>query len=414
MKKLIMFILLIVLYPLNALAAGNINVSTYNLNVTEGSSASFRISASNAAGRVDISSSNNSIASVSSSSIFLDNQSETITVRGLKTGTTTIKVVVTDGTTYDDEDITGRTYTINVSVKEPIVYSDNNNLKSISIEGYDLEKIDDNHYKLMVGNNVEQVYVDASAEDDKARVSGIGNRTLDIGENKFEIIVTAESGKTNTIYLDITRKDGYYLDDLDKVLESNEEVDIILEKDTILTKEDLLKIKESSKKIQFSYLNEDREVVYAWIIDGTKLKDVDDIRTSLKISRPSKDLSKITNYASGMEILLNQVAKVPNGITAKIKVNDYFTNNEEVFVYGYNVNDKKITDYSDKIIVTNGYVELNFYEDANYLLTMADLDSSASIVNSTSGIMWMIIALAELVVLIVFVFTLTIKKHKAR
>ncbi|MBQ3263813.1 hypothetical protein IJH06_01745 [Candidatus Saccharibacteria bacterium] len=95
-----------------------ITVSTGNLAMTEGSAGSFTVTASNAAGRIDITSSDASVARVSTTSAFLDNSSVTVTVTGAKAGTATITIRATDMTTYDDEDITGMTRTVTVRVNE--------------------------------------------------------------------------------------------------------------------------------------------------------------------------------------------------------------------------------------------------------------------------------------------------------
>ena len=102
-----------------AYAQGNITVSTTNIRIIKGTSSSFKITANNAAGRVDISSSDSTVATVSTSSLFLDMQTETVTVKGNKIGNTTITVYLSDATTYDEESLTGKQYIINVVVYEP-------------------------------------------------------------------------------------------------------------------------------------------------------------------------------------------------------------------------------------------------------------------------------------------------------
>ena len=77
------------------------------------------------------------------------------------------------------------------------IYSSDNTLSSLSIEGYDLEpkfSKDTTEYKLEVDESVEKVKVKASANDEEAEVKGAGEVSLSSGENTIEIKVIAENG----------------------------------------------------------------------------------------------------------------------------------------------------------------------------------------------------------------------------
>ena len=246
MKKIqylvITLLLTICLLPVSVLAAGSISVSTKSITVKKGSKATFKISANNSAGRVEITSSNPEVASVSTSSLFLDMQSGSITVTGNSAGTATITVLAKDVTTYDDEELNGKTYTIKVTVTNPVSntntnkptntninkptnsnnnLSKNNSLKEIAIDGYTLEKKDSTHYTLTVANNVTNINIKATAEDAKASIRGIGKKDLKVGDNHFEVVVTSESGAQNKIDVKVTRKEDFSLEDLDSLLEDS-------------------------------------------------------------------------------------------------------------------------------------------------------------------------------------------------
>ena len=116
MKKfLVILITLLCFFPINVFASGSISVNRGSLSIAKGSSSSFVVSANNAAGRVDIYSSNSSVAKVSTSSSWLDNNSVTVTVTGLNDGNATIIVKITDAATYDEEALSGtRSVSVNV------------------------------------------------------------------------------------------------------------------------------------------------------------------------------------------------------------------------------------------------------------------------------------------------------------
>ena len=103
-----------------AFATGNMSVSTNSLNIGIGQTGTFTITATNAAGRVDVESNNTSVATVSTDKVFLDsgleNNAATITVTGVGAGNATITVTVTDATTFDEEDLSSASYTVSVTV----------------------------------------------------------------------------------------------------------------------------------------------------------------------------------------------------------------------------------------------------------------------------------------------------------
>ena len=115
---IVILLLTLIVMPVRVFAAGNINVSNGSLTINKGKTATFTVSASNATGRVDISSSDPSVASVNVANKWLDNDSVTVTVTGKKAGTARITIALTDVATYDGEELSGsRTVTVTVKVK---------------------------------------------------------------------------------------------------------------------------------------------------------------------------------------------------------------------------------------------------------------------------------------------------------
>ena len=106
-------------------AAGSFSLSKPSSSITEGKTDSFTINGSNATGRVDITSSNTSVATVSSSSKWLENNSTTVTITAKKAGTAKITV---SGTIADkDGNEATVTKTISVTVKAKSTSSSTNN-----------------------------------------------------------------------------------------------------------------------------------------------------------------------------------------------------------------------------------------------------------------------------------------------
>lgn len=81
-----------------------------------------------------------------------------------------------------------------------------NTLSSLSVsEGnIDFSK-DKTNYSLTVSG--DSITISAIATDSKAKISGIGKKTLSYGENTLKVVVTAEDGSKKTYTLNVTRKD---------------------------------------------------------------------------------------------------------------------------------------------------------------------------------------------------------------
>lgn len=104
--------------------------------------------------------------------------------------------------TVTAEDGSVKTYTVYI-VKEakpvttPVVYyySSNNYLKSLEIDGYEIEfNKDTNEYKIKVKSDVTSLDIKALSEDSRSRVEITGNENFKEGENTVTITVTAEDG----------------------------------------------------------------------------------------------------------------------------------------------------------------------------------------------------------------------------
>ena len=254
--------------------------------------------------------------------------------------------------------------------------SKNNNIKNISVDGYNLIKVDSNNYTLSVTNDVTNINVKATAEDAKSKVTGTGNHNINVGENNIELIVTAENGSQNKINIKVTRKDGYYLEDLDSILNNNKitDINITIKSDTIITKEDLEKIKNSKKTVKFNYYNDDKSLAYSWIIDGSKIKTTSNLSTIItNDSDNKKDILKLSNYADGLFVVLKQ-NDLPLGTKLKLFVGNKYENNDFVNVYSYRNN--KLYLLKNKIKLDNGYVEFDLDNASEYFVTMSTIPNT--------------------------------------
>ncbi len=117
-KIFLLTIISILLLSINVYAEGSISLSKTSLTVKEGQKATFIINVKNAAGVIEVSSSDTSIATVDTSKIFVDSYEKgqiSVNVTGKKAGAVTVSVVLKDVATYDGEVLSG-TKTVAVEI----------------------------------------------------------------------------------------------------------------------------------------------------------------------------------------------------------------------------------------------------------------------------------------------------------
>lgn len=273
MKRIVKYFSLFVcmfIMSISYVKAAGYDVSVTSNTIIVGNSVTLKISANDLAGRFDFSVSNSSVISMSSSNVFLDNDSKSITITAKSAGTSVITITPTDATSYDGDAITGnRTITITVNNKPtsnpntggnssgtsntstPVKKKSNNNyLSSLTVDGYSLDKEfkkDELEYSLVVESGTDKVIINAQLDDDKAKVTGIGEIALKEEDNKLEIKVTAEDGSTRTYILNVK------IEELNPV-----EVTIDKKKYSIVRKEiDSIKIPNGYEKSTIKIGNED-------------------------------------------------------------------------------------------------------------------------------------------------------------
>ena len=134
-NKYIIFLLTItflILMSVNSFAAkGSFSISKSSATLTEGSNTSVNITASNCGGQFSVSSSNSSVVKVSTSSIWIEKETKSITLTAVKPGTAKITITATDVGDTSENEVTG-SKTITVTVKAKSSSSSNNSSSSSS------------------------------------------------------------------------------------------------------------------------------------------------------------------------------------------------------------------------------------------------------------------------------------------
>ncbi len=104
-------------------------------------------------------------------------------------------------------DVACHNKSISITIKSP-QKDDNNYLKSLSVTNTTLNPTFDPYttrYSMEVPYTTEKVYIAGTCGGTKCSVKGNGTRTLKVGTNSYDLVVTAEDGSTRTYSISITR-----------------------------------------------------------------------------------------------------------------------------------------------------------------------------------------------------------------
>ncbi len=181
-------------------------------NLTVGETTTFTLSVSDALGKFTITSSDNSVISISGDTVpwFEGTGSHSVTLKANKAGKATITATATNASnTAGTQDLTGsKSVTITVTEPAPPPATDNKsgdaNLKSITVAGKTYTDPSQD-FTIKVGADVAQTEVSAQANHSAAKVSGTGRKELSTGSNIIKLTVTAENGATKTYTVRINK-----------------------------------------------------------------------------------------------------------------------------------------------------------------------------------------------------------------
>lgn len=351
MKKIkyLIFIILISCISIIRVNAFSITGAT---STTIGSSIAVKVEASGLTGRFDVSSSDNSVLS-GGKSIWLENTTTTLYFSANKAGKANITVKATDVADENGNAFTG-TRILYVTVKEkssgsntgsskPSVdvnkkYSSNNYLKSLSIDGYELQPVfnkDTLEYKVDLKIDTTKINVLAQAEDAKATIKGTGEVTVNDGANTIIVTVVAENGNEKQYKINAT------------VLEPDPiEVKINNKKYTVIRKGKIENVPsdfvESKIKIKDQDIIAYKSEIAKLTLVG--LKD-EEGKTSLFIYNASSNEYKAFQEikSNGASLIILEQQQVPSNDYEKTE----FTYND-IKINGFKLKDDKIVSKIDK------------------------------------------------------------------
>lgn len=404
----------------NNVFAASYSISLTSDSVVVGNTVSLRITGSNITGRFNITSSNSNVASPDKSSVWVENDTQYITINTKSTGSATLTITPSKTSATDDpeniKDINLDARTINITVNpkptnnntggstgggssnttKPRPKSTNSYLSSLTVDGYDLNESFDKEsleYTLTVPANTESVKINAQLAEDSAKVVGTGEVKVSEGLNTFEIVVTAENGSKRTYVLKITVEAEKPIEvkidnktynvirkrkDLPKISEYFEEKEVEINGEKIegyyndTLKYTLVGLKDTTGTTSYYiYKNGTYTKYQEHTFNGTTLQIIDKTVPNTNKTTFTYDSDKITSYQEvKLDLLKNTYALDNNEIEGNQYYLFYAINVEtgKESLYQYDATEKTIQRYNTQIL--DLYKERS---DKYYLCVLASL-----------------------------------------
>ena len=222
----IIFLGIIWILP-NTVKANTLTISESKTTLVPGQSTTITVS-SDSIGRVNLSVSGN--ATITGDRVWLEGNSQSFTLTATGSGTVTLTATPENPMSLNGNkvDLSPTSCTINVSSGESSSNNSSNSnnnqtqtqtqtptksnvatLSNLGITPNDFSGFTPSNtcYSVTVPNNVSSVEVYAKKGQSGQTVSGTGKKNLQEGTNTFNVVVTAEDGKTKKTYtINVTRK----------------------------------------------------------------------------------------------------------------------------------------------------------------------------------------------------------------
>ena len=405
MKKIIKYIIIGITFFLFSANVNAASLSVYanQSSVYVGGSVVITVKGSDLAGKISITSSNGSVLSGGASSVWIENESKTYTFRANSAGTATITV-----TPIDVADFSGNVYgasksvTVTVRNRPVVVLSKDSSLSSLTVGAGTLSpefNKDVKEYSVTLPPETATLEIGAVPNHGGATVAGHGTREVTDGDNRLEIVVTAENGTTSTYVINA------------KVEEYNPiKVNVDGEEYTVVRKKSLIT---PPSNYQETIVKINEEDVPAYVSDVTKYTLV-----SLKDKNGNQNFYVYDNgtYKLYREFGFGKVVlypltldKIPDGYH---EVNITY-NNEEIKAYKYSNISKFALMYGMNI--ETGEIHTYMY-DANEDTLQIYNDEIIKELEEKNNI-YFIFAIVEasiVVVLLIIMSVMIIKNNKAK
>ena len=330
-------------------------------------------------------------------------RSYTFSFKVLKSGSTTVKVnnyyVVADDFSVMNTTSSGKTIKIMTQAELEASYSKDNNLKSLSVEGYEISpefKKDTLEYTVNVPEGTKTINIIANENDKTATVSGAGEVEVGPGTNSFDIVVKAQNGAEKTYKLTVNVID-----------ENPVNIKIDGKKYTLIKYQDAFTCPETYELSTKNISSFDVPVCTNKKIKYT-LVGLKDEEGTIILARYEKDNYSLYNEIKGNSLTvipLKFKGEIKGYINSTIKIND-----KEVECYKYQKDSKTSIIYGLNLLT--GKKEYYIYDEINKSFTIYDDEYISSLENLNKYYLYATILFGSALLLSIFVIISINKKKK--
>lgn len=284
-------------------------------------------------------------------------------------------------TSYNDISVSDKYSTINIiekpipvtTTRKKIVY-----LSELSVDGYDINfNRNTFNYTLDVDYEVTKLKINASSANGY-EISGIGDVIINEGENILNIKVSDKDGESSTYQIKVNRVVkvsnivNNNIEEMTNAFKSNNELIINLDKNTdslIVTKSMLDLIMNNKKKLIYNIL-ENKEILYSFIFDGSKLNNsFNDINLDLDFKNNKEDVIKdLLNDKKLIYFKTKHSKYFPDGTILKIKNITKYHQESKLRLFKLN-EENSLELISKNIKINDNFIEFKLENGGNYILS---------------------------------------------
>lgn len=213
MKKVmrLWFTFIVTFLAFSSVKAASISINSSVNTTTVGNSVIITVRGNDLAGKFSLTSSNGSVLSGGANSFWMENGSVSYTFKANSAGTATVTLSSLDASDFNGNAFSGsKSVTVTVKNKQIIVLSGDSSLSSLGVENATLSPeftSDNKEYSVSLEPDTTSINIQATANHGGASINGAGTREVSDGDNRLEVIVTAENGTTSTYIINANVKE---------------------------------------------------------------------------------------------------------------------------------------------------------------------------------------------------------------